>query len=195
MRDLRLQSGGRGCPVRDLLSAATLRSLMARTRLFGGLSAPRVGPRAFVFRALTAARRPIPCGSARDRPRRSRASASRSRSSAARSRSRAATPASPDGALLSIRRSGIFTIFGGLCAIFGCNFAVIDGSHAAVRSISAASSRPGAFVTARWRLLLRGPPVVRSRSPAASRASARSRCSAATSRSRSQPGAAAAYSC
>jgi len=111
-----------------------------------GLSAPRVGPRAFVFRALTVARRPIPCGSveiAHGVVTRFGFSVTQLSRDVTLARSR---PGLPTANCCQFVGSGIFTIFGGLCAIFGCNLAVIDGSHAAVRSISAARVGPGAFV-------------------------------------------------
>jgi hypothetical protein len=42
---------------------------------------------------------------------------------------------------------GILTVLGGLCAIFGCNFAVVDRSYAAVRGVGAPRVGPGTFVS------------------------------------------------
>jgi hypothetical protein len=108
-----------------------------------GLSTPRVGPRAFVFRALTVARSLGSVEIADCVVTRFSFSVTKLSRDVTLARSHAGLPTANCCQFVS---SGIFTIFGGLCAIFGCNLAIIDGSHAAVRSISAARVGPGAFV-------------------------------------------------
>jgi hypothetical protein len=110
------------------------------------LSAPGVGTGTFVCRALTVARRAIPCGSV---------------AITRRVVTRFGLPVTQPGRDVAVPRSqpglptahcrqlvgpGILAVLGGLCAVVRCNLAVIDGSYAAVRSLSAPRVGTGTFV-------------------------------------------------
>ena len=100
------------------------------------LSAPRVGPSTFVCRALTVARRAIPCGSVEITRRvvtRFGLSVTQPGRDVTVLRSQPGLLAAHSGQLVG---PGIFAVLGGLGAIFGCNFAIVDGLGAVVRSPS-----------------------------------------------------------
>jgi hypothetical protein len=59
-------------------------------------------------------------------------------------RSQPGLPALHSGRLVG---PGIFAVLGGLCAIFRCKFAVVDGLGAVVRSLGAPRGSPGTFVS------------------------------------------------
>jgi hypothetical protein len=110
------------------------------------LSAPRGGPSTFVCRALTVARRAIPCGSVEITRRvvpRFGLSVTQPGRDVTVLRSQ---PRLPTAHCRQLVGPGILAILGGLCAIFGCNPAVVDGSYAAVRSPSAPRGGLGTFV-------------------------------------------------
>ena len=110
------------------------------------LSAPRVGPGTFVCRAQTVARRAIPCGSVAI----TRRVVTRFGLSVTQPGRDVTVPRSQPGLPTTHCRQlvgpGILAVLGGLCAIVRCNLAIVDGSYAAVRSLSAPRGGPGTFV-------------------------------------------------
>ncbi|HEY4896610.1 MAG TPA: hypothetical protein VII01_11020, partial [Solirubrobacteraceae bacterium] len=108
-------------------------------------SAPRGGLGTFVCRALIVARRAIPCGSVAitrcvvpcfglsvTQPGRDVTVLG-------------SQPGLPAAHPCQLVRPGIFAVLGGLCAIFGCNLAVVDGLGAVVRSLSTPRGSSGTF--------------------------------------------------
>jgi len=111
-----------------------------------GIGAPRVGSSAFVCRALTVAGRAVPCTSVAITGR----VVTRLGLSVTQPRRDVAVPRSEPGLPTAYRRQlvrpGILAVLRRLGAIVCCNFAVVNGSFAAVRGISAARVGPGALV-------------------------------------------------
>jgi hypothetical protein len=112
----------------------------------GRLSAPRVGPRTFVCGTLTVARRAIPRTSVAI----TGSVVSRLGLLVTQPRRDVAVPRGEPGLPTAHGRQlvgpGILAVFRRLGAIVCGNLAVVDGSFAAVRGISAARIGPGAFV-------------------------------------------------
>jgi hypothetical protein len=112
----------------------------------GRLSAPRVGPRTFVYGTLTVARRPIPRTSVAITSSvvsRLGLSVTQPRRDVAVPRGEPGLPTAHGGQLVG---PGVLAVPRRLGAIVGGNFAVVDGSFAAVRGISAARIGPSAFI-------------------------------------------------
>ena len=109
-------------------------------------SASRGGPGAFVGRALTDARRAIPCASVEITCRvvtRFGLSVSQLGGDVTVTRSQPSLPAAHCRQLVG---PGILTVLGRLCAIFRCNLAVVDSSLAPVRRPSASRGSPRTLV-------------------------------------------------
>jgi hypothetical protein len=109
-------------------------------------SAPRGGPGTFVRRALTVARRAIPCVSVEITRRvvtRFGLSVTQLGRDVPLPRSQPGLPAAHCRQLVG---PGILTVLGGLCTIFRCNLAVVDSSFAAIRRPSTSRGSPRTFV-------------------------------------------------
>ena len=112
----------------------------------GSFSAARVGPGTFVSRALTVARRAVPCGSIAITGcvvTRFGLSVTQSRSDVTVPRGQPSLPTTHSRQLIG---PGILAVLRRLRAIVGRNFAVVDGSFAAVRGVGTARVGTGAFI-------------------------------------------------
>jgi hypothetical protein len=108
-------------------------------------SAPRSRPGTFICRILAVARRAVPCGSV-EITRRVVTRLGLPVSQAGRDVTvLCSQPGLPAPHSCQLVGPGILAVLGGLCAVFGCNLAVVDGLGAIVRSFSLPRGGSGTF--------------------------------------------------